>query len=260
MYTKSNAEAPTGGRTGRSHLRKAVISVTISNMKRSSWAGDQRGEANTLLLPLIIAGVLLIGAVVFGAWAFNGRQDYKNNVDAKIADAEKATRADEDVVKDKEHAEADKQPLKTYKGPDQYGSVQVSYPKTWSGYVLDAANGGSGAPLDGYFHPNVVPGLNNRDAAYALRVQIIDQAYAAVVARYDGEVKTKKLTAMPYAFKLVPKTMGVRLDGLIGESQKLTGTIIAVPLRDKTLQISTESPLYFDDFNTLILPNVTFSP
>jgi hypothetical protein len=222
--------------------------------------GDQRGEASILMVPLILAVLLLIGAVVFGGWAYSGRQDYKNNVDAKIAVATKNARADEDVIKDKEHAELDKQPLKTYKGPDQYGAVLVSYPKTWSGYVIDSGSGTSSMPLDGYFHPNVVPNTGDRSAAFALRVQVANQPYSQVLASFSNDVTSKKVTVTPYAFPRVPKVIGVRIEGTIDSGRKLTGVLILVPLRDKTLRVSTESPLYYADFNNLILPNITFSP
>jgi hypothetical protein len=39
-----------------------------------------------------------------------------------------------------------------------------------------------------------------------------------------------------------------------------TGTMVLLPMRDKTLEIWTEAPAYLADFNTYILPNITFSP
>jgi hypothetical protein len=38
------------------------------------------------------------------------------------------------------------------------------------------------------------------------------------------------------------------------------GILVLLPMRDKTLKIWTESTAYFTDFNTYILPNLTFSP
>jgi hypothetical protein len=36
--------------------------------------------------------------------------------------------------------------------------------------------------------------------------------------------------------------------------------MVILPLRDKTLEISTEAAQYQPDFNTYVLPNVTFNP
>src|SRR4051812_36565287 len=99
----------------------------MSNMR-------QEGYINGTLVSLICAVVLLFCALGFGAWAYGGRQDYKNNSDQKAsavaADAIKETEA-ADAVK---YAEAAKSPLKTYIGPEAFGAVTVQYPKTWSTY------------------------------------------------------------------------------------------------------------------------------
>src|SRR4051794_28439176 len=98
---------------------------------------SEAGAINALLLPLLVALLLLVGVAVFGVWAFGSRQDYKDNVDAKIATAVASAKVDEDKVKDAQFAEESKNPLKTYTGPAAYGSVTINYPKTWSGYVRD---------------------------------------------------------------------------------------------------------------------------
>ncbi len=66
------------------------------------------------------------------------------------------------------------------------------------------------------------------------------------------------MTIKPYAFPSVPDVIGSRVDGQITQNKQ--GTMILVPLRDKTLEVSTESGQYQKDFETYILPNFTFSP
>src|SRR4051794_27631814 len=102
---------------------------------------NQVGAVNSLLLSLIIAAVLLVGALAFGGWAFSSRQDYKDNTDAKIAKAVEIAKQQESSRKDVEFKEKEKQPLRTYNGPDAYGGIALQYPKTWSGYVDDTGNG-----------------------------------------------------------------------------------------------------------------------
>ncbi|HEX8350307.1 MAG TPA: hypothetical protein VF598_10120 [Hymenobacter sp.] len=228
-------------------------------MKRRIVGINQRGDMNVLAVPLILAVLLLVGSIVFGAWAFTSREDYRVNVEEKIAIAVKVAKQEEGIAKDKEHAEAEKQPLKSYNGPEAFGSVGVQFPKTWSGYVQD--EGGS-APLDTYFHPGVVPSLSAKGKAYALRVQVVEQAYSKVVSDMNKDVAAKKVTAAAYALPKQPKVVGVRFDGAIGGSGKdvITGAMVVMPVRDKTLKIWTESPLFVADFNGFILPNVTFIP
>jgi hypothetical protein len=213
---------------------------------------------NILLIPFIFLLIFFAAASGFGLWAYSQREDYRTHTEQKIAVAVQAAREEISISKDKEHAEADKQPLKIYIGPEQFGSVRISYPKTWSGYVSDSGTGNQS--LDGYFQPNVVPNITDQTSTFALRVQVINQAYSTVVTQLNAAVVTKQMTASPYAFPRVPSVVGIRYEGAINQSRKITGSMIVVPLRDKTLQIWTESPIYSTDFNTNILPNVTFSP
>ena len=111
---------------------------------------NQNGAINSLLLPLIVSAVALIAVAAFAVWAYGGKQDYKNNVDQKVADAVTIAIQKEDTKKDKQFAEDEKNPLRTFTGPDAYGSVTINYPKTWSAYVDTTATGGAG--VDGYFN------------------------------------------------------------------------------------------------------------
>jgi hypothetical protein len=243
-------------------LHQNLDSVTISNMsqalpRRTRMKPNQSGQSNILLIPLVLAIVLLLGAASFGVWAYSSRQDYKFNSDQKVAAAVKVAVGDEGIRKDKEHAEADKQPLKAYDGPAPYGSVHVMYPKTWSAYVDDIS---SDPPLNGYFHPGVVPSINTPKTGFALRVRVTNESYTQVVEKYTDRVSEGTVKSVPYAFPKRPNIVGIRLDGAFDEEIKFTGTIIIVPLRDKTLEVWNETTTYSADFANNILPNITFNP
>jgi len=218
----------------------------------------QHDGPNVLLIPVIVLAVLFVGVGSFAVWAYSGRQDYKNNVDAKISsavDANKQTVQAEDAA---HYAEAAKNPLTTYTGPDAYGSVKISYPKTWSAYV-DTTD--SGTPLNAYFHSGYVPSTNSRQS-YNLRVQVSSQSYSNVLSSYSGQVQAGKVTSAPYTLPKVPGIVGTMLTGAIVQNQPDggSGTMVLVPLRNTTLEIWTESNSYMADFNTYILQNLTFSP
>jgi hypothetical protein len=228
----------------------------MSGMKYVSSRGNQFGAINALLLPFIAILLLLIGAVAFGYWAFGERQDYKNNVDSKISTAVVSAQKAEDTVKEKEFAERDKSPLKTFVGPSEFGSIHVQYPKTWSGYF---ASDGQGSPfVDGYFSPGVVPKVDSETSVFSLRVQVVSDSYSSVLENFADSVDTGAVTIQPYAAPKVPKVVGSRVEGAIAENK--TGTMIILPLRDKTLQIWTESDQFKPDFDNIILANLTFSP
>jgi hypothetical protein len=215
---------------------------------------NERGSLNVLLIPFILVFLLMVAAAGFGAWAYIGRQDYKNNTDKKVAVAVDVAKKQEASVKDNEFIEKEKQPLKSYSGPAAYGSVVIKYPKTWGAYVVE--NQGS-TPVDAYFHPNFVPATNTQ-TAFALRLQISSVAYDQELQQFDSSVKAGKVSVAPIKLPMVPSVSGVRIDGAITPLK--SGSMVLLPLRDKTLKVWIESTQFSDDFNNNVLPNLVFSP
>lgn len=220
-------------------------------MKRLS--GDTRGSMATVLaIVLLVVGLIGVGA--FAVWAFAGRQDYKNNTEAKIAVAVQANTKKVQAADAISFAEEAKSPLKTYVGPEAFGSVKIVYPKTWSMY---AVTGSSSTPVDIYAHPDVVPSVEDDASNFALRVQVVDQKYSTVVQQYVSMQRQGKLTVKPYVLPKVAGVTGARLDGQLTENKK--GSLVALPIRDKTLKIWTESDSFSSDFDKIILPNASFA-
>jgi hypothetical protein len=220
---------------------------------KTRW--NQAGSLNVLLIPVILLVLLFIGAGAFGYWAFTGRQDYKNNVDKKISAAVAANKSVVQATDAKTYAEAAKQPLRTYSGPEAYGSLHISYPKTWSAYISTFS---AGQPVDGYFYPDVVPSIVDPNSSFALRVQVLPQAYSQVVGQFSGPLKQGKVTITPYTLPKVASVVGVRVDGQISNTKQ--GSMVILPMRDKTLKIWTEASAFTADFNNNVLPNTSFSP
>src|SRR3989344_2148059 len=110
---------------------------------------DQRGSSAALLFALVFVVLLLFGAIGFGIWAYMGVQDYKANMEPKVAAAVEVAKKEISTTKDNELAEREKSPLKRYSGPATYGSVGISYPKTWSAYVDESGTGSSSSPING---------------------------------------------------------------------------------------------------------------
>jgi multidrug efflux pump subunit AcrA (membrane-fusion protein) len=217
---------------------------------------NQDGAVNGLVISLVFALLLLAGALGFAGWAFSSRQDYKNHSDNKVATAVAAAKQQEGTVKDAQAAEAAKQPLRTYNGPQAYGSLVVNFPKTWSAYVDDTGTGS--ALVDGYFAPNVVPAITGQNSVFALRVQVLDQAYSQVLQTFSGQQQAGKLTVSAYALPKLPNVVGVEVVGQISNNTNVT--MIVLPLRSDTLEVWTEGSQYLSDFNSNILPHFSFSP
>jgi hypothetical protein len=212
-------------------------------------------------LPLAIVSLLLILALAFGIWAFGQMQDYKTNVDKKVAVAVAGANKQQAAELQAQFEEQAKSPYKVFSGSPTYGSVTFQYPKSWSAY----ANSDSNEPINAYFYADVVPGTES-GAAYPLRVELVNTDYTQVVQQFTSQLGQGDLKAAAY----IPPKMkgkanvlpGTRFDGAIGQSgnNDVSGSLVVIKVRDKTLQISTQTKAGVKDFDNIILPSLTFVP
>lgn len=207
------------------------------------------------IITIVVLVILLLSTIGFAVWSYMTMIDYKDNSDQKSAKAVAIAVQKEDSKKDKEFLEKEKQPLKPYLGPETYGSINMQYPKTWSGFVTAAEK--SSLPLDGYFYPNVVPGLQS-GTNFAVRLQVSGQSYDQEMKTLESKVKSGKVTVAPIVLPNVPGVNGSRITGEVNQGQK--DVLVMFPLRDKTIKIWTETPEFLADFDNIILPNFKFTP
>lgn len=212
---------------------------------------DERGEVNPLTLPFIVVMILAIGFGVFSVWAFSNYNNEKNNVDVIVATAvAEAEEAKAEQVR-AEEAEKAKSPYKTYISPSALGTVKIVFPKSWSAYVETQESGR--VKLEGYFHPDYVPAKDSK-TAFGARVSIDNSSYTDKLEDYQKSIDEGLLSAK--AVKVSGAT-GTRLDGEI--SKETNGSVVLLPMRDRTLVIWTDSQSYMSDYNRII-DNLTYSP
>ncbi|MCA9348459.1 hypothetical protein KC867_03550 [Candidatus Saccharibacteria bacterium] len=209
-------------------------------------------EKNGLLISLIIVSLLLVGSAGFGVWAFMGMQDYRDNVDAKIEVAVDEAEAALTIEKDAEFAEKYKEPNSTYVGPSAYGTITITYPKTWSNYVNTE---GSGNLVDGFMHKDYVSS-NDKDVNYAFRYQVTRSTYDQEVKKFDSAVKAGRVRASAFTFSKVPTARAIKLDGEVGSNKK-QGVMVIAEMRDKTIRIWTEGTDFRADYDK-VMESLTF--
>jgi hypothetical protein len=222
----------------------------------NSGGGQKRNILFTVILVL-----LLVGSLVFGGWAFKNMQDYKNNSDKKSATAVAAANKVQAAQLQTQFDQQSKSPNKVFSGSPTYGSITFNYPKTWSAYV-DTTN--PSEPINAYFHPNEVPGTQSK-TAYALRLELLSTDYAQLTQQLSSQIVNGKITAKAYT---PPKLNGVAnvqpgtlFSGQVNQQDNTqNGTLLIIKVRDKTLEISTQSNDYLPDFNNTILPSLSFVP
>ncbi|HTE21681.1 MAG TPA: hypothetical protein VK674_01425 [Candidatus Limnocylindria bacterium] len=208
-----------------------------------------------LIIALVVFVLAFLGSSGFGFWAYAQMQDYKNNVDEKVAVAVDAAVKQAEETKEKEFLERSKSPYKKYKGPATFGAVEITYPRTWAATVSEASGN---TPVSGYFHPDYVPGPKS-ETAFALRVEVLEQPYDRILGSYDANAKKGTIKVAPFKAKRVPSVLGARIDGEIEKG--FQGSSILLPLRDKTIRITTLSGKSFGaDFNKVVLENLIFTP
>ncbi len=223
----------------------------MKGVKNIKLLAGETGSLNALLIPFILVIVLFLGAAGFGTWAYMGRQDYKNNVDPKIAAAVDVAEKKISSQKDNEFIEKEKNPLLEYRSSAVLGDINFLYPKTWSGYIKSSDD-----TLSLYMDPGLVSG--NDKALHALAVQVVTTSYDSNIKKYEGLVKNGKVQATAFRLNKLPKVLGLRVDGEYENGIK--GSIVVLPLRDKTITIACQNSQYINDFNNIILPNFSFSP
>lgn len=215
-------------------------------MKRSHSAGF---VPVSLVLNFVLA-IVLVGVTGFAIWAFVNYQDQKNNVDAKIADAVKVGKADQQKEDQATFLEQEKLPTRKLTGPEELGGLSVDYPKTWSVY-LD--HNGDNNQYEAYLYPGAVPSLQ-RTTPYALRVSVINSSYDSVLAGLQQSVRDGTLKVSPIK---VNDSDGVRIDGKFTDTTQ--GSMVLFKVRDKTLRVLTESTSFVPDFDKIIIPSLKFN-
>ena len=212
------------------------------NMNKS----NSRGSIDIWMISTICLGVLSIGAVVFGAWAFMNYNEQKTDVDSKISDAvsiAKKDQADSDEVK---FTQREKEPYRTFVGPDDYGQVNLSYPKTWSVYIANDAGNGKSGEYQAYMNPVTVPAIVSTQQ-YALRINIAQKSYDSAIASYESLVKKGDLKSSSVT---IGDATGTRFDGAF--SKDIRGSAVLFRIRDKVLTVQTDADTFKPDFETVI--------
>ena len=215
-------------------------------MKSKHIAAYDKGVVDGWMISTIGLIILVLGAGSLAIWAYVNYTEAKTDIDGKVAAAvaeAKRAQAEEDEAK---FAEREKEPRREFIGPDDYGRLSFTYPKTWSVYVAkDARKGGD---YEAFLHPIQVPSLEQQATQQvALRLQIVDKDYDVYLKQYEGLIKDGKLRSSTVS---VNGENGVRFDGDF--TKDIRGAAVVFKMRDKTVVLRTDADTFKPDFDTLI--------
>lgn len=218
---------------------------------------SQQGFVGVAGILAVILGVFFVAATIFAFWALAGKNDYKSNTDKKIATAVDVAVKKANTEKDNEFIEKNKSPVKTYIAAETVGSLSFDYPKSYSAYIVES-NSGLNSAVNGYFYPDIVPNIDDSSNSFALRVQVLNTGYSTSLKQFEAAIKSAKVKAEAFKPSKVPSVLGVRLNGEIITGKN--GSMVILPLRDKTLKIWTEAPEFKADFDKYVVPSINFIP
>lgn len=205
---------------------------------------SQHGGISGSLVAIITLIILVLAAGWGAAWSYMNYMDQKTNVDNKVSLAVAEAKKLQSDIDSAKFLEQEKVPNRLFVGPEDYGRVAFSYPKTWSVYV--AADVTQGGAFNAYLNPVTVPPVNGNQR-YALRVMIEQQDYDTVLQQYEGAVTNGQLKSSVTSSN--GKT-GTRFDGTFNDGVR--GAAVVFKIRDKTVTIRTDADTFKPDFETLI--------
>ncbi len=217
----------------------------MANMSfRLGIDSTEHGAVSGMLVTVIGLSVLVLGLGSFGIWAYVNYNDAQSNVDGKIAIAVAQAKEDQGNTDEAKYAEQIKTPYNNFKAPDDYCSVQLQYPKTWSVYESEQLSNGS--DYKAYFYPGVIPVISD-STQYALRVFIEQKDYDSVINSYQDLVQSGKLQS---STTNANGQQGTRLDGDF--SQNIRGSAVIYQCRQQTIIVETDASAWKDDFENII--------
>ena len=189
--------------------------------------------------------VLFVITGSFAIWAFINYDKQKQNVDARIAVAVADARKEQADADELKFAQRDKEPNREFIGPDDFGRVTFSYPKTWSVYESSDLSQDA-TKYQAYLHPIVVPPVSD-EQKFALRVTVQNGTPEAYIDEFKSQLEDGLLKSVPF---FTNGHQGTRLDGNFDENQR--GAAVVLKVRDKTLIVKTDAPVFLPDFENVI--------
>ena len=234
-----------------------VQSATAATQKiKQVEAMEAKRKVTELVKTILIIVISLVAVAFIGLfiWTLVRYNDASTDLDKKISDAVAIAEEKQALELEKEFAEREKNPYKTFSGPADYGELTFEYPRTWSVYIAsDASKGGD---FDAYFNPIEVNPISD-ETVDALRLTIRDTDFESVAKEYQKALEARNSNLSVESITIFNGTAANRYSGTIPKTE-LNGYIVIFKIRDKTAVLRTDSVLFEEDFNR-VLETISFN-
>lgn len=226
-----------------------------------SYRSSEHGGIDIKVVGIVLLSLFFMAAGSLAIWLYFQYNDAKTNVDSKVTEAVATAVRDTEAQDEEKFLAREKEPNRTFRGPDDYGRLTFDYPKTWSVYQATDVSKGGGATYAAYFNPLVVAPIpaNAQDdliasakatpsagivSKYAVRLKIKQKLYDDTLKEYEPLIKTGQITSQ--AFTNGNGVVGTRFDGRFNND--IRGVAIVVKISDKTLTIRADADVFVEDF------------
>ncbi len=198
-----------------------------------------------MFIALIV--VLGLGTIIFGVltvtFSNKAAATEKSTTQQKAA-AAAAARDEQKSLDHIEFTKINETPYRAYNAPQQFGSFVINFPKNWSSSVREQ---NSGTQVSLALNPEFIRNSNGQDEITAIRVLFMTTPQSQYMAQYAGNIKNGK---MKQAKTTVSGQPAYDVTGTF--SGRKTIREVIVPVRDKVLVFSSESPQYAAEFNAVL--------
>lgn len=206
----------------------------------------EEGTINTSIFAIVALVLLVLVFGSFSIWAYVNYTDQKQNVDSKVAEAKAKATLDQSTKDEAAFSAREKEPMRQFVGPSDYGRLTFDYSKTWSAYQASDVSKGGGVTYQAYLNPILVPPVSD-STKFALRITIEQKTYDQSVAAYQQLVTSGDLKSSVYSDGNLTGTE------LVGNFNKdIYGTAVLLKMRDRTLTLRTDGDVFNADFLALL--------
>lgn len=206
----------------------------------------EEGAINASIFAIIALVLLVLVFGSFSIWAYVNYTSQKQDVDSKISEATAKAVLAQSTKDETAFAAREKEPMRQFVGPSDYGRLTFDYPKTWSAYQASDVSKGGGVTYQAFLNPVLVPPVGD-STKFALRITIEQKTYDQSVASYQKLIQKGDLKSGVYSDGNLTGTK------LVGNFNKdIYGTEVLIKMRDRTLTLRTDGDVFINDFLALL--------
>ena len=182
-YVNTNPDA------GKNPTPRPPINPYPNGPTKVNFVPEKSTEKNKTIALFLLAITTILFAGLF-VWKYIDWASINNEIEKEVK--ERVNDAELGIVEEiEEKYEARENATKTnMRDPEEYGSLALEYPKSWSLYIVndktEVPNNTENA-YEAYLHPDGIRPIT-KDSVFALRVQILDKDYEAVINEYNKKV------------------------------------------------------------------------